>query len=162
MDAITKTGEFDESKVLKTSAAEQERRNYELKKGDFLFNTRNSRELVGKSTLFPGGEGTVFNNNIMRIRFRPIVLPEYVAAAFQRPAIQGQIESRKSGTTSVYAVYWRELKTVLIPVPPIELQRAFVARITEIDGLKSRYNIHLAKVDALFASLQHRAFRGDL
>ena len=55
-----------------------------LKKGDFLFNTRNSRELVGKTTLFPGGEGTVFNNNIMRIRFRTIVLPEYIAAVIPK------------------------------------------------------------------------------
>lgn len=87
MDAITREGEFDESKVLKTFASQQELEEYSLTKDDFLFNTRNSRELVGKTTLFPGGENTLFNNNIMRIRFSPILLPEYVAAAFQRPTI---------------------------------------------------------------------------
>jgi type I restriction enzyme S subunit len=162
MDAITKEGEFDEIKVLRTQASLQEQKDYELKKRDFLFNTRNSRELVGKTTLFCGTNASVFNNNIMRIRFRPSVLPEYVAAAFQRPTVQAQIESRKSGTTSVYAIYWRELKTLSLKIPPVDLQRAFAARIAEIDKLKAHHRTHLAKLDALFASLQHRAFRGEL
>jgi type I restriction enzyme S subunit len=162
MDAITKEGEFDESRVLRTFASQEELKGYQLKKGDFLFNTRNSRELVGKSALFSGGVHNVFNNNIMRIRFKSTVLPEYVAAAFQRPTVQAQIDSRKSGTTSVFAVYWRELKTLPLPIPPLDLQRAFAARIAEIEKLKSHHRAHLAQLDALFASLQHRAFRGEL
>ena len=162
MDAITREGEFDHHKVLRTTASDKELRDYMLVKGDFLFNTRNSRELVGKTTLFPGGNRAVFNNNVMRIHFRDDVVPEYVAAAFQRPAIQAELESRKSGTTSVYAIYWRELKTLPLSVPPIDLQRAFAARVAEIDALKAHHRAHLAKLDALFASLQHRAFRGEL
>ena len=44
----------------------------------------------------------------------------------------------------------------------ISLQSAFAARVAEIDKLKAHYRTHLAKLDALFASLQHRAFRGEL
>lgn len=98
----------------------------------------------------------------MRIRFGAKVLPEYIAAAFQRPAIQRQIENRKSGTTSVFAIYWRELKSLLVPVPSLDLQHAFAARVAEIDKLKAQHRAHLAKLNALFASLQHRAFRGEL
>jgi type I restriction enzyme S subunit len=47
-------------------------------------------------------------------------------------------------------------------LPPLELQRAFAARVAEIDKLKAHHRAHLARLDALFASLQHRAFRGDL
>jgi type I restriction enzyme, S subunit len=162
MDAITKDGEFDDSKVLRTSASERELRDYNLDRGDFLFNTRNSRELVGKTALFPGGTHSVFNNNIMRIRFKPTVLPEYVAAAFQRPKVRAEIESRKSGTTSVFAVYWRDLRTLPLPVPPMDLQRKFAARVAEIDKLKAHHRAHLVKLDTLVASLQHRAFRGEL
>jgi type I restriction enzyme S subunit len=46
--------------------------------------------------------------------------------------------------------------------PSRENQDAFAARITEIDKLKAHQRAHLAKLDALFASLQHRAFRGEL
>jgi type I restriction enzyme S subunit len=31
-----------------------------------------------------------------------------------------------------------------------------------IDALKTHHRAHLAKLDALFASLQNRAFRGEL
>jgi type I restriction enzyme S subunit len=41
-------------------------------------------------------------------------------------------------------------------------QRAFAARVREINKSKSVYREHLVKLDALFASLQHRAFRGEL
>jgi len=51
---------------------------------------------------------------------------------------------------------------ISIPVPLFALQRTFAARITEIDKLKAHNRAHLAKLDALFASLQHRAFRGQL
>jgi type I restriction enzyme S subunit len=55
-----------------------------------------------------------------------------------------------------------ELKKFPIPLPPLPLQRAFAARVAEIDKLKAHHRAHLARLDALFASLQHRAFRGDL
>jgi len=47
-------------------------------------------------------------------------------------------------------------------IPPLGLQRGFAARVAEIDKLKAYHRAHLAKLDALFASLQHRAFRGGL
>lgn len=47
-------------------------------------------------------------------------------------------------------------------LPPLDLQRAFAAGVTKIDKLKAHHRAHLAKLDALFASLQHRAFRGEL
>jgi type I restriction enzyme S subunit len=56
----------------------------------------------------------------------------------------------------------QSLECVTIPLPPVDLQGDFVARADEIDKLKVEYGAHLAKLDALFASLQHRAFRGEL
>jgi type I restriction enzyme S subunit len=54
------------------------------------------------------------------------------------------------------------VESLTVPLPPLDLQRAFAARVTEIDALKAQHRAHLAKLDALFASLQHRAFRGEL
>jgi type I restriction enzyme S subunit len=51
---------------------------------------------------------------------------------------------------------------VRIEMPPLDLQRTFATRIGEIDALKAHHRAHLARLDALFASLQHRAFRGEL
>jgi type I restriction enzyme S subunit len=54
------------------------------------------------------------------------------------------------------------LRDLVLPIPPLALQRAFAERIVEIDALKSDHHAHLAKLDALYSSLQHRAFRGEL
>ena len=162
MNAIGQHGEFLPNLVMRTVVNESEFERYELRPGDLLFNTRNSRELVGKTALFRESGRYVFNNNLMRIRFRDGVHAEYVAAAFQTPYIQQELATRKAGTTSVFAIYARELKTVPVPVPPFSLQQLFATRIQAVDSLKTTHRAAMAELDALFASLQHRAFSGGL
>ena len=48
----------------------------------------------------------------------------------------------------------RRMVDITFHLPPIDLQRVFAARVAEIDKLKTGYRAHLAKLDALFASLQ--------
>lgn len=54
------------------------------------------------------------------------------------------------------------LRAFPLPLPPIELQREFDRRVTAVDALKAAQRASLRQLDALFASLQHRAFRGEL
>ena len=49
-----------------------------------------------------------------------------------------------------------------IPVPPFALQREFARRVTAVVALKTAQRASLAELDALFATLQHRAFEGEL
>jgi type I restriction enzyme S subunit len=49
-----------------------------------------------------------------------------------------------------------------IMVPPLEVQKEFASNIKAIDSLKATHSAALAESDALFASLQHRAFAGAL
>ena len=51
---------------------------------------------------------------------------------------------------------------ISIPIPPTSLQSRFAAVVESIEEQKSRQRAHLAELDTLFASLQSRAFRGDL
>jgi type I restriction enzyme S subunit len=51
---------------------------------------------------------------------------------------------------------------ILLPFPPIALQRDFAQRVVAIEKLKATHLTSLAELDALFAVLQHRAFRGEL
>ena len=51
--------------------------------------------------------------------------------------------------------------------PPAEagtpcVQREFARRVTAVEALKMVQRASLAELDALFATLQHRAFRGEL
>jgi type I restriction enzyme S subunit len=46
--------------------------------------------------------------------------------------------------------------------PPLALQQTFATRIQAIEALKANHRAALAELDALFASLQQRAFSGEL
>ena len=49
-----------------------------------------------------------------------------------------------------------------LPLPPLPLQQTFATRIASIEALKATHRSALAALDALFASLQQRAFAGTL
>jgi type I restriction enzyme S subunit len=46
--------------------------------------------------------------------------------------------------------------------PPLPLQQKFAAIVESVERQKAAQRAHLAELDALFAALQHRAFRGEL
>lgn len=46
--------------------------------------------------------------------------------------------------------------------PPLSRQEDYARRVEVVDMVKSSHEAHLAELDALFASLQYRAFRGEL
>lgn len=54
------------------------------------------------------------------------------------------------------------LRDLDVPIPPLPLQREFARRVSAVEKLKAVQRAALAELDALFASLQHRAFRGEL
>lgn len=54
------------------------------------------------------------------------------------------------------------LRDLDVPIPPLDLQRQFARRIGAVENLKSVHRASLTELDSLFATLQHRAFRGEL
>ena len=54
------------------------------------------------------------------------------------------------------------IKAMSIPIPPLTLQQTFATRIQSVEALKATHNAALQELDRLFASLQHRAFQGEL
>ena len=61
-----------------------------------------------------------------------------------------------------YSRHMRELKRMTFPCPPRALQDRFAAQVSEIEASRERMKRRADKLDALFTSLQHRAFRGEL
>lgn len=51
---------------------------------------------------------------------------------------------------------------ILIPVPPIELQKQFIAIVGKAEDLKARFTRSLAELENLYNSLSQRAFNGGL
>jgi type I restriction enzyme S subunit len=64
--------------------------------------------------------------------------------------------------SSVPQLNKQDLAPLKILLPPIDLQRDFARRASVVEKLKAMHRAFLAELDALFAVLQHRAFRGEL
>jgi type I restriction enzyme S subunit len=54
------------------------------------------------------------------------------------------------------------LRRLDVPLPPMQAQREFARRIECVNALRRTQGTATAALNALFASLQHRAFRGEL
>lgn len=168
MNNISNFGAFDKSKQARVDCSSEELSRYRLEANDFLFNTRNSFELVGKTCIFSNewAEPTVFNNNIMRVRFKPHVDPHFIRFAFQTSAVKMRVEAFKSGTTSVVGIYHKSLKNLRLPLPALDIQETVVEQLTTIsdqcDTLQSHYRAKLAELDALRQALLQKAFAGEL
>jgi len=168
MNHITRENRFDFSEYVNVDATPEEAERFALRAGDFLFNTRNSHELVGKSCIYDGpADGTVlFNNNIMRVRFRSGVEARFVLLAFSSREVTAELEAMKSGTTNVAAIYYKDLRSLKIPLPPVREQQrianelgALAAETRRLEGL---YERKAAALDELKQSLLHQAFSGQL
>lgn len=61
-----------------------------------------------------------------------------------------------------HTIYMRVVEQFRILLPSIGVQRAFANRIASANALKKVWSLSLMKLDRLFASLQQRAFRGEL
>ena len=55
-----------------------------------------------------------------------------------------------------------KLLGISIPLPPLSLQHHFATIVQSFEQQKARLRTHLNELDALFASLQARAFNGEL
>ena len=69
---------------------------------------------------------------------------------------------KRANTSSQANLFQGPIKAIPVLVPPLDLQRDFSRCIAEMVDQKFVHQAHLAALDALFASLQHRAFRGEL
>ena len=107
---------------------------YLLKPGQLLFNTRNSRELVGKTTVVPANlnQKIVSNNNILRIESFHNMKLDYLNYYLISSASRNHFLKLTTATTNVAAIYQKQLINCLVPLPPIAEQRRMVNKILDL------------------------------
>jgi type I restriction enzyme S subunit len=157
--AVTKLG------VLKrVRLSDKERDLYQLRVDDIVVNRVNSMEYLGKSALIPKlNEPIVFESNMMRFEVDgQRVEPRYVVEFLQSMFVKGQILTAAKHAVNQSSINQQDVQDFRINIPPIALQRDFAHRVTAVEKLKAAHRASLAELNALFAMLQHRAFRGEL
>lgn len=122
-----------------------ESKDFILKSGDFLFNTRNTPELVGKSAVWNNQlPKAVFDNNINRIRFHDSVNSSFICFQLTYGSGKKKIHAASSGTTSVSAIYWKSLQKISLFLPSLPEQKKIAAVLSAADDEISTLEKQLA------------------
>lgn len=155
--------DLTDSKFVDLPANVEER--HGVRDGDLLLaRAIATQEHLGKCIVArPGSALWAFDSHLMRLRFRADrALPDFIRLMLRTPGGRNLFLKASRKSSVQYNINTKEIAALELPIPPIRLQQTFATRIQAVEALKATHCAALSESDALFASLQHRAFSGQL
>lgn len=137
----------------------------EVRTGDVLMTRKNTRDLVGAVALVDRVRPKLLLPDlIFRLHLDSARLDRrYFQALMMNPGKRPLVRDLSSGSaSSMPNISKARLTSLPIELPPLPLQHEFADQIERIDLQRTSVAQALAADDELFASLQSRAFRGEL
>ena len=116
---------------------------------------------LGRTAVVPGGIAKAhINQHLAILRFTSL---NPVFVSYQLASKGGQAQFNRLNREGVKAgLNFNDVKSIRLTNPPLNLQHRFATIVESVEHQKASQRTHLAELDTLFASLQSRAFRGDL
>ncbi|QDU26533.1 Type-1 restriction enzyme EcoKI specificity protein [Anatilimnocola aggregata] len=162
--ANVQAGFLNLSEIKTIEALPAELAELALKPGDVVLTEGGDHDKLGRGAMWNGEvDGCIHQNHVFRVRpNNTLLLPRYFHEYLQAPRARAYFLSCAKKTTNLASINMTQLRALSVPLPPLELQQEFARRVTAVERLKATQRASLTELDALFASLQHRAFRGEL
>ncbi len=134
---------------------------FSIKPGDVLITRMGT---IGRACVVPDeiSEGCI-SYHLFRVRpDRKKCLPEFLSATICRSGtFQNQLNRLAHGAI-MSGLSTTMLKEIVFLLPPIDMQKKYVSYVKLIEKEISAMNKSSGEHNKLFASLQHRAFKGEL
>jgi type I restriction enzyme S subunit len=136
----------------------------EVREGDVLFSRKNTPQLVAKTAWVRATKPRMLLPDlIFRLVPGDALDPGYLSAVLSNPRLNARVRNLATGSAaSMVNISKSKLLDFRIPVPPLYLQRRFVATTERVEGSRSLAQAYSSEMDSFFSSLQSRAFRGQL
>lgn len=142
-----------------SSKVASEYRRSTLQAGDLIMSIRGH---VGRfASVPPELSGANITQDSARLAVEDPNAAAYVRAAMESPNVQHWMARRTKGA-AVKGINLGDLRELPLPVPPSERQRLFATRVDRVDAQRALVHRALDADNELFASLQARAFQGEL
>ncbi len=121
-------------------------------------------EEVGRAALWSGEvENCVHQNHLIRVRFdQAKVAPAFACTYINSPGGRQHLLRAGKTTSGLNTISVSNVRATPIALPTLAAQRTFGARVADVEHLKSVQLAASVEANALFAAIQHRAFRGEL
>ncbi|HSN73573.1 MAG TPA: restriction endonuclease subunit S [Anaerolineae bacterium] len=155
---LTKTpGSIDFADVKYISREEHERisRLSNVERGDILYTkvgTYGVPQLVDTDTEF-----SIFVSVSLLKPDRRVIVPKFLEASLRTSFVKEQADRLVSGI-GVPDLHLREIRTILVPLPPRDEQDEFVQLAHRFERLRSQQREALRQAEHLFQTLLHGAF----
>ena len=162
MGNLTYEGRMDLGDLKRIDLSEKDLPKHTVRKGDILFNRTNSADLVGKTAIFKEDEPYAFAGYLVRARVSNGNRPEYVAGYLNSPHGKKVLRNMAKNIVGMANINAKEMQKIPILLAPEDKQKSYAARCAQIDERRETLMGHLSELETLFASLQSRAFAGEL
>ena len=149
MNNITYEGELDLSDIKRIDVPDKELAGCIVQEGDVLFNRTNSKDLVGKTCYFSGAEPMVIAGYIIRLRMNGKVLPEYLSTFMNLERSKKLLYSMAKGAVGQANINAKEVQSIEMIIPPLELQTNFLTLFRQSDKSKFELKQAIADIDNL-------------
>ncbi|MFZ5835086.1 MAG: restriction endonuclease subunit S [Pseudomonadota bacterium] len=130
-----------------------------IEKGDVLYTTVGS---YGHSAVINTDKIFIFQRHVAHIKPKHHeVFSEFLSSVLESPKLRQQADRVAKGIAQK-TVILADLKSFEVDLPAMADQEKFSEHTKKMDQLREHQQMQLERLDGLFASLQHRAFRGEL
>jgi type I restriction enzyme S subunit len=136
---------------------EKEKKRYLLVDGDFLFVRVNGNPInVGRCAFFQDvGVPVYHNDHIIRVRFKEDLNSRYLSHLLNGRFGKDQIRRKIKTSAGQYTISQDGIGEIIIPLPPLSLQREFAAFVEKVEKLKDVAKKSVEEMDTLYrAKLQ--------
>lgn len=151
--------------IKEINLSEAEFKRTRLETGDILIvEGHGNPDEIGRAAIWDGSiDRCVHQNHLIRFRAnRKRALPDFISRFLNSDGGRQQLIGAGRTTSGLNTISTRKVKEVLVPLPPLELQKRFAQIVRKQAALTSRLQSQLATSGDLFATLSQRAFRGEL
>ena len=137
MNNITYSGELDLSEIKRIDVPDNELSKCTVRRGDVLFNRTNSKELVGKTCVYNRDEMMVLAGFVIRVRLdHEKMLPEFLSAFLNTDFSKQMLLNMCKTAIGQANINAQELQNISVFLPPLQLQKDFVAIKQQLDKSK--------------------------